>query len=74
MKNYSIIRIGNEYIVQAGEKSVFKIASRRRAARLVTDAAELLDSQVTPPITPVTDTEPSLTRDPGSTSDLRENT
>ena len=45
MKNYSIVRIGNEYVVQADEKSVLKIASRRRAARLVTDAAELLDSQ-----------------------------
>ena len=48
MKNYSIVRIGNEYVVQADEKSVLKIASRRRAARLVTDAAELLDSQPAP--------------------------
>jgi hypothetical protein len=40
MKNYSIVRIGNEYVVQADDKSVLKIASRRRAARLVTDAAE----------------------------------
>jgi hypothetical protein len=45
MKNYSIVRIGNEYVVQANEKSVLKIASRRRAARLVNEAAELLDSQ-----------------------------
>ena len=29
MKNYSIVRIGNEYVVQADEKSVLKIASRR---------------------------------------------
>ena len=56
MKNYSIVRIGNEYVVQAGDKSVLKIASRRMAARLVTDAAELLDSappapaQAAPPI------------------------
>ena len=42
MKNYSIVRIGNEYVVQADEKSVLKIASRRQAAKLVTDAAELL--------------------------------
>ena len=45
MKNYSIVRIGNEYVVQANEKSVLKISSRKKAARLVTDAAELLDSQ-----------------------------
>ena len=45
MKNYSIVRIGDEYVVQADEKSILKVASRRRAAKLVTDAAELLDSQ-----------------------------
>ena len=45
MKNYSIVRIGNEYVVQADEKSVLKVASRRRAARLVSDAEELLDAQ-----------------------------
>ena len=48
MKNYSIVRIGNEYVVQAGEKSVLKFASRRRAAKLVTDAAELLEQQSAP--------------------------
>ncbi len=44
MRNYSIVRIGNAYIVQADQKGVLKIASRRRAARLVSDAAELLVS------------------------------
>ena len=43
MPDYSIVRVGNEYIVQAGEKSILKISSRRRAAKLVTEAAELLD-------------------------------
>jgi hypothetical protein len=42
MKNYSIVRLGNEYVVQAGEKSILKVSSRRRAAKLVSDAAELL--------------------------------
>jgi hypothetical protein len=44
MKNYSIVRIGDEYVVRAGDASVLKIGSRRRAAQLVTDAAELLNS------------------------------
>jgi hypothetical protein len=48
MKNYSIVRIGKEYVVQAGEKSVLKIASRRMAARLINDAAELLEQQPVP--------------------------
>ena len=64
MKNYSIVRIGNEYVVQADEKSVLKVASRRKAARLVTDAAELLDSQPAPPASAETNAEPSITRDP----------
>jgi hypothetical protein len=60
MKNYSIVRIGNEYVVQADEKSVLKIASRRRAARLVTDAAELLDSQPAAPVASEIGAEPSI--------------
>jgi hypothetical protein len=48
MNNYSIIRIGKEYVVQADEKSILKIASRRRAARLVSDAAELLELPAVP--------------------------
>jgi hypothetical protein len=65
MKNYTIVRIGNEYVVQANEKSVLKIASRRRAARLVTDAAELLDSQLAPLVPSEPQTESSIERDPG---------
>jgi hypothetical protein len=45
MKKYSIVRVGHEYIVRADEENILKVASRRRAARLVTDAAELLEMQ-----------------------------
>jgi hypothetical protein len=62
MKIYSIVRIGNAYVVRAGEKSILKIASRRKAARLVTDAAELL-AQPAPPLSPDADAEPSSARD-----------
>jgi hypothetical protein len=55
----------NEYVVQAGEKSVLKIASRRRAARLVTDATGLLDSQSAAPPPPAAPAGPSISRDPG---------
>jgi hypothetical protein len=44
VKNYSIVRIGHEYVVQADAKSILKVASRRRAARLVSDAAELMNA------------------------------
>jgi hypothetical protein len=68
MKNYSILRIGNEYVVQAGDKSVLKVASRRMAAQLVTDAAELLDAPaaVAPPVQ--AQAEPSITCDPSEAS------
>ena len=45
MKKYSIVRIGSEYVVQAGETSILKVSSRREAAKLVTDAAELLEQE-----------------------------
>jgi hypothetical protein len=64
MKIYSIVRIGSEYVVRAEDKSVLKIASRRRAARLVTDAAELLDSQAASQPPAPTHTGPSIDRDP----------
>jgi hypothetical protein len=64
MKNYSIVRIGNEYVVQADEKSVLRITSRRRAARLVVIAAELLDSQAAPLTSPEAQSQLSIGRDP----------
>jgi hypothetical protein len=45
MNTYSIVKIGSEYVVLADEQRVLKIASRRRAAKLVVNAAELLAMQ-----------------------------
>jgi hypothetical protein len=69
VKNYSIVRIGQEYVVQANEKSILKVASRRRAERLVTSAAELLSSRPAPQKPPA---EPSIDRDPGIVPDPSE--
>jgi hypothetical protein len=69
MKNYSIVRIGKEYVVRADEKSILKITSRRRAERLVTDAAELLDSQTAPKLSRPARAEPSSAGDLGVLSD-----
>jgi hypothetical protein len=65
MKNYSIVRIGKEYVVQAGEKSVLKTSSRRMAAKLINDAAELLEQH---PV-PSTADAPSITCDVRDISD-----
>ena len=56
MKKYSIVRIGNEYVVQAGATSILKVSSRQAAAKLVTEAAELLQQQPAP----AADEEPSI--------------
>ena len=48
MSNYSIVRDGNEYVVRADDKSVLKISSRRRAAKLISDATELMQQQEPP--------------------------
>ena len=68
MKNYSIVRVGNEYIVQADEKSVLKIASRRRAVKLITDAAELLSQKPAPQVSDA----PSISGDLGAIPDSSE--
>lgn len=64
MKNYSIIRVGNEYVVQADDRSVLKVASRRRAARLVTDAAQLLESEPAAHPAPAAHAMPSIAQYP----------
>ncbi|MFZ0813151.1 MAG: hypothetical protein WA832_24585 [Bradyrhizobium sp.] len=48
MNSYSIVRIGDDYVVRADDKNILKVASRRRAAQLVTDAAELLNARPQP--------------------------
>ena len=45
MKKYSIVRIGCEYVVQAGETSILKVSSRQEADKLIIDAAELLQQE-----------------------------
>jgi hypothetical protein len=64
MKNYSIVRIGDGYIVQADEKSILKITSRRRAAKLVTQAAGLLQAQSASQPSPETHSGPSIAPGP----------
>ena len=48
MKKYSIVRVGDEYVVQAGEIRILKVSSQQEAAKLVSEAAELLQQQPKP--------------------------
>jgi len=59
MKKYSIVRIGSEYIVQAGETSILRVSSRQEADKLVTDAAGLLQQEQAP----AADQDASIDRD-----------
>ena len=59
MKKYSIVRMGSEYVVQAGEISILKVSSRREADKLVTDAAGLLQQAPAP----AADEPPSIARE-----------
>jgi hypothetical protein len=63
MKSYSIVRVGNGYVVQAEAKSILRIASRRMAVRLVVEAAELLDASGESEAAATTGLAPSIARD-----------
>ena len=43
MKNYSIEKVGADYVVKVDDQSVMKLGSRRRAAQLIVEAQELLE-------------------------------
>lgn len=44
MTSYSMIKVGNDYVVQANDKCILKVGSRRRAAQLISDATGLLNA------------------------------
>jgi hypothetical protein len=58
-----MIKVGNDYVVQADDKCILKVGSRRRAAQLISDATGLLNA-LTPVASPdLVPEEPSLQRE-----------
>jgi len=49
MAHYSIRKQGCEYVVLADDQSILRFTSRRKAAKFVVDAAELLSVQLAVP-------------------------
>lgn len=49
MARYSIRKQGGEYVVLADDQSILRFTSRRKAAKLVADAVELLSVQSASP-------------------------
>ncbi|WP_235885152.1 hypothetical protein [Bradyrhizobium frederickii] len=39
-----MIKVGNDYVVQANDKCILKVGSRRRAAQLISEATDLLNA------------------------------
>jgi hypothetical protein len=50
MAHYSIRKQGCEYVVLADDQSILRFTSRRKAAKFVADAAELLSVQSASPV------------------------
>jgi hypothetical protein len=46
MTNYTLIKVGNDYVVRADDQCILKVGSRRRAAQLIGEARVLLDALV----------------------------
>jgi hypothetical protein len=63
MKSYSIIKVGNDYIVQANDKCILKVGSRRRAAQLISDATGLLNALAVVEAPDIAPEAPSLARE-----------
>jgi len=63
MTRYSIRRLGGEYVVLADDQSILRVASRRKAVKLVSDAAELLSVQSALPLEQEPDSDQSAVKD-----------
>ena len=59
MTQYSIRKQGCEYIVLADDQCILRVASRRKAAKLVVDAVELLSAQSALPLESADNTDQS---------------
>lgn len=45
IKTYSITKNGNDYLIGTEQQSVLRLSSRRKAAKIVTEASELLTTE-----------------------------
>ncbi|PIT03036.1 hypothetical protein TSA1_21460 [Bradyrhizobium nitroreducens] len=63
MTSYSIIKVGNDYVVLANDKRILKVGSRRRAAQLISDATDLLNALAVVESPDIAPEAPSLARE-----------
>ncbi|MDD1527326.1 hypothetical protein C7U92_23815 [Bradyrhizobium sp. WBOS7] len=63
MTSYSMIKVGNDYVVQANDKCILKVGSRRRAAQLISEATDLLNALAVVESPDIAPDAPSLQRE-----------
>jgi hypothetical protein len=63
MTSYSMIKVGNDYVVQANDKCILKVGSRRRAAQLISEATDLLNALKAVESPDIAPEAPSLARE-----------
>ena len=63
MTSYSIIKVGNDYVVQANDKCILKVGSRRRAAQLISEATDSLNALAAVPSPDLAPKAPSIPRE-----------
>ena len=63
MPSYSMIKVGNGYVVQANDKCILKVGSRRKAAQLISDATDLLNALAVVEAPETAPESPSLARE-----------
>ncbi|OKO75325.1 hypothetical protein AC629_34180 [Bradyrhizobium sp. NAS80.1] len=63
MTIYSMIKVGNDYVVQANDKCILKVSSRRKAAQLISEATDLLNALTQVESPGIAPDEPSLRRE-----------
>ncbi|KRP96491.1 MULTISPECIES: hypothetical protein [Bradyrhizobium] len=63
MTSYSMIKVGNDYVVQANDKCILKVGSRRKAAQLISDATDLLNALTVVESPDIAPEAPSLARE-----------
>ena len=68
MTSYSMIKVGNDYVVQANDKCILKVSSRRRAAQLISEATDLLNALASVESPDIAPELPALRREPPEVS------
>ena len=63
MTSYSMVKVGNDYVVQVNDKCILKVGSRRKAAQLISEATDLLNALATVKSPGIQPEAPSLARE-----------